>query len=104
VYKYKNERIVNDNMEKYSHEELEKIIQQYELSQFQTCQKVTSSRKAKKPVSKITCEICSVEISCSGLKVHQKSKRHLFLTDIQAISKELQERLNSSKIDIYTDE
>ena len=80
-------------MDKYSPEELEKIIQQYECSQ--ESQKTTKNpNKVRKPVPKISCYICRVEIARSGLAAHQKSNRHLLLADIQATSQELKNRLD----------
>ena len=78
-------------MDKYSPEELEKIIQQYERSQM--CQK---PKKSRKPAPKVLCEICCVEIAQSGLKAHQKTNRHLLLADIQATSQELRTQLNQA--------
>ena len=87
-------------MDKYSPEELQNIIQQYERSQQQpqqtTCFETT--KKPRKPVPKISCYICRVEISRSGLAAHQKSNRHLLMADIQATSQELKNRLDDVRI------
>lgn len=82
-------------MDKYSPEELEKIIQQYESSQQKEKErtKIPIKKERKTIPKKILCEICRVEIVHSGLKKHKASNRHLLLADIQATSQELKNQL-----------
>lgn len=77
-------------MDKYSTEELEQIIRQYECSQKKTKPQKTTTPKI---VPKVLCEICGVEIKKTGIKAHQKTNRHMLLADIHLTSQELKKQL-----------
>lgn len=91
-------------MDKYSKEEIENIILLYEKSHgFSINTEPVKKKKCRKPIEKIPCEICCIEISRSGFTSHQKSKKHVFLQDIRNTSKELKKRLEEVKTKVKDD-